>query len=128
LTAWRRSAEGKVGEGNEPEEKSGGLILPKAQTEGKESENYMGKNRRLDKDELRAEYKRSDFPEGLVRGKYAKRIRESSNVVVIKPEVAQAFPNEDAVNTALLSLIELAQKTTRLTRRSTGSPPKRASR
>jgi hypothetical protein len=88
----------------------------------------MKKDRAPDKDELRAEYKRPDFPEGLVRGKYAKRMRESSNVVVLKPEVAQVFPNEDAVNTALLSLIELAQKTTRLTRRSTGSPKKRASR
>ena len=88
----------------------------------------MKKDRAPNKDELRAEYKRSDFSEGLVRGKYAKRMRESSNVVVLKPEVAQAFPNEDAVNTALLSLIELAQKTTRLTRRSTGSPKKRASR
>jgi hypothetical protein len=88
----------------------------------------MKKDRASDKDELRAEYKRSDFPEGIVRGKYAKRMRESSNVVVLKPEVAQAFPNEDAVNTALLSLIELAQKTTRLTKRSTGSPKKRASR
>lgn len=36
LTAWRKSAEGKVGEGNEPEEKSGSLISPKARTEGKE--------------------------------------------------------------------------------------------
>ena len=88
----------------------------------------MKKDRAPDKDELRVEYKRSDFPEGLVRGKYAKRMRESSNVVVLKPEVAQAFPNEDAVNTALLSLIELARKTTHLTMRSTGSPPKRASR
>lgn len=88
----------------------------------------MKKDRAPDKDELRAEYKRSDFPKGIVRGKYAKRMRESSNVVVLKPKVAQAFPNEDAVNTALLSLIELAQKTTRLTRRSTGSPTKRASR
>ena len=94
----------------------------------KESENYMKKDRAPDKDELRAEYKRSDFPEGLVRGKYAKRMRESSNVVVLKPEVAQAFPNEDAVNTALLSLIELARKTKRLIRSSTGSPKKRASR
>jgi hypothetical protein len=84
------------------------------------------KDREAVKDELRAEYKRSDFPEGLVRGKYAKRLRDSSNIVVLRPEVAQAFPNEDAVNSALLSLIEIAQKTTRLTRRSTGSPKKRA--
>ena len=38
------------------------------------------------KDELRAEYKRSDFPGGLVRGKYASRIRESSNIVVLNPK------------------------------------------
>jgi len=84
----------------------------------------MKKAKQTDKNELRAEYKRSDFPEGLVRGKYAERLRESSNVVVLKPEVAQAFPNEEAVNSALLSLIEIAQKTTRLTRRSTSRAKK----
>lgn len=78
----------------------------------------MKKTSQTDKDELRTEYKRSDFPGGLVRGKYAERIRKSSNVVVLKPEVAEVFPNEEAVNSALLSLIELAQKTTRATKRS----------
>jgi len=78
----------------------------------------MKKDKELGKDELRAEYKRSDFPAGLVRGKYAERMRESSNIVVLRPEVAQVFPNEDAVNNALLSLIELAQKSTRPSRRS----------
>ena len=73
----------------------------------------MKKVSQTDKDELCAEYKRSDFPEGLVRGKYAKRMRESSNIAVLKPKVADAFPNEEAVNSALLSLIELAHKTTR---------------
>jgi len=87
----------------------------------------MKKDKDPYKDELRPEYKRSDFPGGLIRGKYGKRMRESSNIVVLKAEVAQAFPNEDAVNSTLLSLIELAQKTTRL-RHSTGSPKKRASR
>ena len=90
----------------------------------KENEKYMKKVKQTDRDELRPEYKQSDFPEGLVRGKYAKRLRESSNIVVLKAEVAQAFPNEEAVNSALLSLIELAQKTTRPTRRSTGSSKK----
>ncbi|MFZ2445292.1 MAG: hypothetical protein WAW37_02955 [Syntrophobacteraceae bacterium] len=80
----------------------------------------MKKVSQTDKDELRAEYKRSDFPDGLVRGKYAARIRKSSNIVVLKPEVAEAFPNEEAVNSALLSLIELAQKTARPKKRSTG--------
>ncbi|HLP59052.1 MAG TPA: hypothetical protein VK186_09490 [Candidatus Deferrimicrobium sp.] len=77
----------------------------------------MKKVKQTDKDELRAEYKQSDFPGGLVRGKYAKRMRESSNIVVLKPEVARVFPNEKAVNSALLSLIEIAQKTARLTNR-----------
>jgi hypothetical protein len=88
----------------------------------------MKKKTESDKDELREEYKRSDFPGGFVRGKYAKRIKESSNIIVLKPEVAQVFPNEEAVNKALLSLIDFARKATRTTRRSTGSPENRASR
>jgi hypothetical protein len=83
----------------------------------------MKKAKQADKDELRAVYKRSDFPRGLERGKYANRLRTSSNVVVLKPEVAEAFPNEEAVNSALLSLIELAQKSTR-SRRSAGRAKK----
>jgi len=70
----------------------------------------MKKDKNTDKDELRSGYKRSDFPDGFVRGKYAKQMNESSNIIVLKPEVAQVFPNEEAVNNALLSLIELAQK------------------
>ena len=88
----------------------------------------MKKDKEIDKDELRPEYKRSDFPGGFVRGKYAKRLKESSNIIVLRPEVAQAFPNEEAVNNALLSLIDIAQKTIRPTRRSTGSAKKRTSR
>lgn len=86
----------------------------------RERREYLKKVSQTDNDELRAEYKRSDFPEGFVRGKYAARIRESSNVVVLKPEVAEAFPNDEAVNRALQSLIELAQKATRPKKRSTG--------
>jgi len=58
------------------------------------------------KDELRAEYKRSDFAGPMVRGKYAKRLRESSNIVVLAPRVAAVFPNAEAVNRALLSLMK----------------------
>jgi hypothetical protein len=78
----------------------------------------MKKDKETDKDEPRPSYKRSDFPEGFVRGKYAKQLKESSNVIVLRPEVAKAFPNEEAVNNALLSLIDIAHKTTRPTRRS----------
>jgi hypothetical protein len=73
----------------------------------------MKKDKETVKDELRPEYKRSDFPGGLTRGKYSKRLKESSNIVVLRPEVAKAFPNEEAVNDALLSLINIAQKTAR---------------
>ncbi len=74
----------------------------------------MKKGKIIKNDELRDEYKQSDFPAPLVRGKYVKRLRDSSNVIVLKPEVAEVFPNEEAVNSALLSLIKLAQTTTRL--------------
>lgn len=73
----------------------------------------MKKDKEIDKDELRLEYERADFPNGFVRGKYSKRLKESSNIVVLRPEVVEAFPNEEAVNNALLSLIEIARKTTR---------------
>jgi hypothetical protein len=84
----------------------------------------MKKISQIDKDEMRPEYKRSDFPGGLVRGKYTERLRKSSNIIVLRPEVAEAFPNEEAVNSALLSLIELAQKTTSPTKRSIGRAKK----
>ena len=86
----------------------------------------MKKARKTEKNEFRPEYKRSDFTGPLVRGKYVKRLRETSNIVVLKPEVAEAFPNEESVNSALLSLMKLAQTTTRLTKRSSGRSKARA--
>lgn len=67
-------------------------------------------------DDLRPEYKRSDFGE-LIRGKYAERLKKQANLVLLDPRVAQAFPTSEAVNEALLSLLELTEKTARLTRR-----------
>ena len=52
-------------------------------------------------DELRDEY---DFSEG-VRGKYAQRFSEGSNVVVLEPDVAKAFPDSESVNQALRKLV-----------------------
>ena len=86
----------------------------------------MKKGKRIARDELRPEYKRSDFSGPLVRGKYARRLRESSNIVILKPEVSAAFPNDEAVNKALLSLIEVAQATTRLTPRARRGKKSRA--
>jgi hypothetical protein len=78
----------------------------------------MKKVSKTRKGELRSEYKKNDFPGGFIRGKYAKRIHDSSNIVVLKPEVADVFPNEEAVNSALLSLIDIAHKTIRISRHS----------
>ena len=63
-------------------------------------------------DWLRPEYKRSDFGE-LVRGKYASRIRKSTNVIVLDPQVAKVFPNDEAVNNALRELIGARRADTR---------------
>ena len=59
-------------------------------------------------DELRTEYRRSDFKK-LERGKYYQRVKTRSNVVLLDPEVAAAFPNSAAVNRALHSLLEAAK-------------------
>jgi hypothetical protein len=64
----------------------------------------MKKGSRKTTDELRPEYKRSDFGT-LVRGKYAARVSEASNIVVLEPQVARAFPNDRAVNQALRGLL-----------------------
>jgi len=57
-------------------------------------------------DDMLPEY---DFS-GAVRGKYYERFRQSSNVVVLDPDVAEAFPNADSVNAALRTLASLARK------------------
>jgi hypothetical protein len=75
-------------------------------------------------DELRSEYRRSDFAT-LMRGKYATRVAKESNVVVLEPEVALAFPNDKAVNDALRGLLEVAETTARLISRSAGRAKKR---
>mgnify|MGYP001612414266 CR=1 FL=1 len=59
-------------------------------------------------DDLRPEYKRSDFGE-IIRGKYARRLGKATNVVMLDPEVAKAFPNEKDVNEALKLVIKLKQ-------------------
>ena len=57
---------------------------------------------------LRADY---DFAsmKGGVRGKYLKRLQEGTNIVLLEPEVAEAFPNEEAVNLALRGVLNTAR-------------------
>jgi hypothetical protein len=59
--------------------------------------------------ELRPEYKRADFPQGLVRGRYAGRVVDSRNVVRLDPEIAAAFPTSAAVNRALAKVLRDAK-------------------
>jgi hypothetical protein len=78
-------------------------------------------------DELRPEYKREDLGVGI-RGKYFEEYRKGTNLVLLSPDVARVFPTDEAVNEALRSLIDLAEKSTGRKRRSTGSAKNRASR
>ena len=77
----------------------------------------MKKDKKHATDELRSEYRRSDFGV-LVRGKYIERLQESSNVVVLDPEVADLFPNSASVNAALRALAEIARRAGSMRRRS----------
>ena len=59
-------------------------------------------------DELRPEYDLSKL-EGGVRGKYDNRFKAGRNLVLLSPDVAKYFPNEQAVNSALRSLVDIAK-------------------
>lgn len=63
----------------------------------------MSNEKTTDPDEMRPEY---DFSGG-VRGKYAKRYAEGSNVVVVDADLADVFPNGESVNRALRALAEI---------------------
>jgi hypothetical protein len=60
------------------------------------------------KDELRREYDLSKL-KGGVRGKYVARYRTGTNLVLLSPDVAEYFPDEQSVNTALRALIHVAK-------------------
>ncbi len=61
--------------------------------------------------EMREEY---DFSGG-VRGKYAKRYAEGSNVIVLDPELTEMFPDSKSVNEALKYLAKLVRQTQKKT-------------
>jgi hypothetical protein len=79
-----------------------------------ERERFMKKAKPTD--EMRPEYDRKDLGEG-VRGKYYSAFKEKHNIVLLDPEVANAFPSEEAVNEALKSLIKVARDSVDLTNR-----------
>ena len=64
-------------------------------------------------DDLRPEYRREDFPAGLKPGKYAARMAEGCNIVRIDPDLSRAFPDSAAVNEALRTLLQIAERSVR---------------
>ncbi len=67
------------------------------------------------RDGLRREYDLSKM-NGGVRGKYAQRYREGTNLVLLSPDVAEHFPDEQSVNKALRTLIHAAKAPVRRAR------------
>jgi hypothetical protein len=65
--------------------------------------------------ELRREYDLSKL-KGGVRGKYVARYRAGTNLVLLSPDVAEHFPDDQSVNTALRSLIRGSKRSSRRTR------------
>jgi hypothetical protein len=65
------------------------------------------RNSSQSRDEMRPGYEFS----GGVRGKYAARYRKGTNVVLLDPEVAAAFPDSTSVNDALRALLTIAKRT-----------------
>ena len=59
-------------------------------------------------DQLRPEYDLSTLTGG-VRGKYAARYHSTNHLVHLDPDVAQAFPTDEAVNEALRLLMKIAR-------------------
>lgn len=62
-----------------------------------------------ERDTLRAEYQRKNLGTG-VRGKFAKRFKEGTNLILLSPDVANAFPDSDSVNEALRGLLHVAER------------------
>jgi hypothetical protein len=60
-------------------------------------------------DELRPEYDLTELLEGGERGKYSARYRAGTNLVLLDPDVAKAFPDEATVNEALRLVIRLGE-------------------
>jgi hypothetical protein len=65
---------------------------------------FMKTSNKTKEDSLLPEY---DFTSGM-RGKYYKRYHQKSNIVVLEPDIAEAFPNAEAVNQALRSIRQVA--------------------
>ena len=71
-----------------------------------ENEKRMKKAHKSGTSQMKEEY---DFSRGI-RGKYARRYAQGTNVVLLAPDVARVFPNAEAVNSSLRALAEIARQ------------------
>ena len=76
-------------------------------------------------EEMRAEYRREYLGKG-VRVKHHAEFKKGSNLVLLTPELSKNFPDNEAVNAILNSLVEVARSAASRTRRSPRTRPKAA--
>jgi hypothetical protein len=69
----------------------------------------MKKSAKKKESDIQPEY---DFSNG-VRGKYARRYAQGTNVVVLDPDVVRMFPNAEAVNSSLRALAAIIRRRSR---------------
>jgi hypothetical protein len=72
------------------------------------NEGFMKKANSKSIDDIRPEY---DFAsmKGGIRGKYVNRYRAGTNLVLLDPDLAQAFPTDAAVNQALRAVLSISK-------------------
>ena len=75
-------------------------------------------------DDVRPEYDFSSMTGGI-RGKYYERYRAGVNLVLLEPEIARAFPTDEAVNAALRSVMRAVKPAKRRTRRAVTAKSRR---
>jgi hypothetical protein len=89
---------------------------PRTRKKPSSADGNATRKQELDSDDLLPEYPPELIRNGT-RGKYAERYAKGTNVVVLAPDVAAAFPDADSVNAALRALIDIARRQTRARRR-----------
>ena len=77
----------------------------------------MKKSGKRKGDELRREYDFASMPGGI-RGKYVQRYRQGTNLALLDRDVAEVFPNDEAVNETLRAVMKAAA-------RLSGRPPRK---
>jgi hypothetical protein len=68
----------------------------------------MKKPKTDERDELRPEYNLAPLLKEGTRGKYAVDYKSGTNVVLLDPDVAAAFPTPETVNEALRLVMKLS--------------------